>query len=291
MAGRIVRPPLGASQVHERGFAGAKLARMALQTALAATAALVAFGFALSTLERWLDRRQRHQLAWTIALLAFAAASTAQWAGAALGWSSASFRVFYLFGPIVSVPVLALGTVYLLAGRRAGDLTAAALVVLLSYAAGVLTVAPLTAAIDPDVFPQGSDVFGPLPRLLAGACSGVAAVVLVGGAMVSAARLVRRRASVRLAAANALIACGTVLLSAGGLLNSVADEMVSFAVMHAIGITVVFLGFLVATAPARPARSGPAPMLPAGSRAPSLAERPPQQLAGEASGDLVDELD
>jgi hypothetical protein len=287
--------------MHERGATGAKLDRMALQTALAATAALVALGFALSTLERWLDRRQRHQLTWTIALFAFAAASTAQWAGAALGWSSVSFRVFYLFGPIVSVPVLALGTVYLLAGRRTGDVATAFLVVVLPYAAGVLTVAPLTATIDPGALPQGSDVFGPLPRLLAGVCSGVASLVLIGGAVVSAARLVRRRATVRLAGANALIALGTLLLSAGGLLNSVADEMVSFAVMHAIGITVVFLGFLVASAPARPvgagARSGPAGMLPAGSRAESSAssassvERSPQQLAGEPPRDLVDELD
>jgi hypothetical protein len=156
----------------------------------------------------------------------------------------------------------------------------------------VLTVAPLTAPVDPGVLPQGSDVFGPLPRLLAGVCSGVASLVLVGGAVVSAARLVRRQATVRLAGANALIAFGTVLLSAGGLLNSVADEMVSFAVMHAVGITVVFLGFLVATAPVRVgARPSPAGMLPAGPPTGSSAERPPQQLAGEPPGDLVDELD
>ncbi|MGH9117517.1 MAG: hypothetical protein ACRD0A_06465 [Acidimicrobiales bacterium] len=222
-----------------------------MQTALAATAGLVAFGFALSTLERWVDHRRRYQLAWTVALFAFAVASAAQWAGAALGWNAVSFRIFYLFGPIVSVPVLALGTVYLLAGRRVGDRVGLVLLLVLPFAAGVLTVAPLTAAVDPDVFPQGSDVFGPLPRALAAVFSGVAAVVLVGGAVLSAVRLARRRTSRRLALANGLIAAGTLLLSAGGLLNSVADEMVSFAVMHAIGITVVFLGFL-ATTPAQP---------------------------------------
>ena len=42
-----------------------------------------------------------------------------------------------------------------------------------------------------------------------------------------------------------LIAVGTLLLSAGGALNSVADEMTSFAVTHAVGISVVFAGFLV----------------------------------------------
>ena len=222
---------------------------MPLPTALAATAALVAFGFALSTLERWLDHRRRYQLAWTVALFAFAVASAAQWAGAAMGWHAVSFRIFYLFGPIVSVPVLALGTVYLLAGRRVGDRVGLVLLLVLPYAAGVLTVAPLTGSIDPDVFPQGSDVFGPLPRAMAGLFSGLASLVLVGGAVWSVARLARRRTTRRLALANGLIATGTLLLSAGGLLNSVADEMVSFAVMHAVGITVVFLGFLATSAP------------------------------------------
>jgi hypothetical protein len=218
---------------------------MTAQLALAAVAALVSLAFALSTLERWIERRRRHELAWSISLFAFAAASTAQWAGATFGWGGPSFRLFYLFGPIVSVPVLALGTVYLILGARAGDRVAVVLFAVLWFAAGVLVVAPLTGPIDPDVLPQGSDVFGPLPRALAGVCSGVGALVVLGGAAWSAVRLARRRTTRRLALANGLIAVGTLLLSAGGLLNSVADEMVSFAVTHAVGITVIFAGFLV----------------------------------------------
>ena len=47
--------------------------------------------------------------------------------------------------------------------------------------------------------------------------------------------------------ANLLIAAGTLMLSAGGLLNSVLDEMEAFAVTLVAGITVLFVGFLVAT--------------------------------------------
>jgi hypothetical protein len=228
--------------------------RVTVQVALAAVAALVAFAFALSTWERWIDRRHRHELAWSISLFAFAAASAAQWAGAAFGWSGLNFRLFYLFGPIVSVPVLALGTVYLLFGARPGDRVAVVLYAVLFFAAGVLAVAPLVGPIEPTVVPQGSDVFGPLPRVLAGVCSGVGALVVLGGAAWSAVRLARGRTTRRLALANALIAVGTLLLSAGGLLNSVADEMVSFAAAHAVGITVVFAGFLVTNPSARRAQ-------------------------------------
>src|SRR4051794_10435715 len=41
---------------------------MSKEAALAAAATLLALAFALSTFERWLDRRRRHELAWTISL-------------------------------------------------------------------------------------------------------------------------------------------------------------------------------------------------------------------------------
>ena len=69
-------------------------------------------------LERWLVRRRPHELAWTISLLMFAVASAALWLAEAGGWSGPTFRAFYLFGAILNVPWLALGT-RLPAGRTA----------------------------------------------------------------------------------------------------------------------------------------------------------------------------
>ena len=74
-------------------------------------------------------------------------------------------------------------------------------------------------------------MFGPGPRIAAAVGSGVAALVIIGGALWSAAQLLagRRRSRAasapaipagRLALANVLIALGTLVLSAGGLLNS-----------------------------------------------------------------------
>src|ERR1700716_435924 len=44
-----------------------------VQSALAAGATLVAVAFAMSTFDRWLARRRRHELAWAVALVLFAA--------------------------------------------------------------------------------------------------------------------------------------------------------------------------------------------------------------------------
>lgn len=219
-----------------------------VQIAVAVAAALVALAFALSTYERWLARRRRHELAWSAALAMFAVASAALAAGAALGWDGVTYRVFYLFGAIADVPFLALGTVYLLAGPRAGDRAAAATALLAAFAAGVLAVAPFTHPLPRGDLVQGSKVFGPLPRALAGACSGVGALVVLGGAVWSAARVRDRRAVV----SNSLIAAGTLITGASGLLNSVLDAMTAFAVTLLVGISVLFAGFLVATAAPSP---------------------------------------
>ena len=96
-----------------------------MHEALAATATLLSVAFAMFTYERWLGRHRRHELVWTIALVMFALGSFGLWLGAALGWSEWSFKAFYLFGAILNVPFLALGTVYLLGGQRRGDVATA----------------------------------------------------------------------------------------------------------------------------------------------------------------------
>src|SRR5438034_2676661 len=72
-----------------------------MQSALAAGASLVACAFALSTFERWLERRRRHELVWSVALALFAVGAAFLWVGASTGWTVPVFRGFYLFGALV----------------------------------------------------------------------------------------------------------------------------------------------------------------------------------------------
>ncbi|MGH9223542.1 MAG: hypothetical protein ACRD2W_07090 [Acidimicrobiales bacterium] len=225
---------------------------MTVQTAMAAAATLVALAFAMSTFERWLDRRRRHELAWSVALALFAAGSASLWLGAGNGWNGPTFRAFYLFGAILNVPVLALGTVYLLGGNRRGDRWAAVVGLVSAFAVGVVVAAPLEASVPPDRLPQGSEVFGPLPRVLAAVASSGGALVVLAGAAWSAWRLRRGAGGRRLAGANLLIAAGTLVLAGSGILNSVLDEMEAFSVSLVAGITLIFGGFLVAVAVPRP---------------------------------------
>jgi hypothetical protein len=212
--------------------------------ACAIAAALVATAFALCTLERWLARRAHHDLAWTLAFTLFAVAAASLAVGAWGGWNGPTFRLFYLTGAVLDVPVLALGTIYLLANRRTADACACGVALFATFGVGVLVSTPFTHALPVHRLAQGSDVFGPLPRALAGVASGGATVVIVAGALWSAWRLRRGPRVV----GNVIIAMGVLVTGASGLLNSVAGAMTAFAVTLAVGVTIVFVGFLVASA-------------------------------------------
>lgn len=245
-----------------------------MNAALAAAAALVALAFSLSTLDRWLRRRRPHELAWTVALALFALGSFALWWAEADGWSLGAFRLFYLAGAVLNVPWLALGTVYLLAGPQLGDKVRTWLVLLSGFAAGVVLFAPTEAPVAGGELPTGKDVFGVAPRVLAAVGSGVAAVVIIAGALWSAWRVWRGRvpslgsarvvtAPGQLAVGNVLIAVGTLILSASGTLAGRLGKDRAFAVTLLVGIVVLFAGFLVASTHSR--RPLAVPTEPAGA--------------------------
>lgn len=215
--------------------------------ALAAGATVLSLAFVASTYERWLTRRTRHELAWTIALVLFACGAASLWIGATFGWNEVSFRFFYTFGAVLNVPVLALGTIYLLGGQRRGDRVAIGIAVVLAFAAGVITVAPInpTFQFDASTLPRGSAVFGVLPRACAALASTAGALVIFVGAIWSAARMRKNRP--RLVIGNLVIALGTTILSMSGLLNSLLGEMQAFGATLTLGVAVLFMGFLIST--------------------------------------------
>ncbi len=192
------------------------------------------------------------------------------------GWNPALFRLFYLLGGVVTVPVLALGTVYLVTPRRLADRVSLAVALFGAFATGVVLTAPLRGPLHADQLNEGREVFGVLPRVLAASASGLGALVVVVGALISGFGLLRaagRQAAGaalanlpattntvgvgtigarRLASANALVAVGTLLVSAKRpfVALSGSDE-VGFAAALACGLAVIFAGFLIATAAAR----------------------------------------
>jgi len=239
---------------------------------LPAVAAAASAAFAVAVLRQYAARRRPHQLAWGIALSMFAAASLALLAGVTAGWSPLSFKLYYLFGAILNVAWLALGTVELLAGRGGpGDrgvvprwirVTRRAYLVGLWAFTALAVVLVAAARVTPadlagKLLPEGKEFLPVAVRVLAVVGNVVGTVIVVGGAVASGLAMRSRRELRPRFEGTLLIALGVLLAASGGVFAFLAssDEL---ALGLALGASVMFLGFRRASAPVRPAvASGP----------------------------------
>ena len=207
----------------------------------AVLSAIVSAVFAGVLALRYARRRRPHQLVWTIGLAMFTLAAAAGVLARSGGATEAEYRLFYLFGAILNVAWLALGTTYLLAPRAArralwGLLAFTVLASVAVFASPV----DLSAAADTG---KGFDR-APLPRILAGLGSGLGSLVLVAGALWSAWRFLRARHEVRRALANVIIAAGVLVAAAGGTAAFTgASGVVEWT--NLAGVSLIFVGFLL----------------------------------------------
>jgi hypothetical protein len=205
-----------------------------VEALLAFAAALLALRLAGSLAARWRERRAPHLAVWSASLLAFAFASGALAWGAAYGWSSAAFRVYYLCGGMLTAALLGAGSL-LLSGRSW------ALPVVLVYAglaAGIAISEPLTEPVGGTTIPDASEHLDFVPaRLVAvlGNSLGTLAVVVI------ALQSARRRPL-----GNALILAGVLVAAGGSALFGLG--VAQSALSLALAVVLLYAGFV---APAR----------------------------------------
>lgn len=205
--------------------------------------ALVAGVFAVVVAVHHARTRRTALLAWAVGLAMFAVASVAGGLARSTVPTTGEYRTFYLFGAILNVAWLGLGTVLLLVASRTWRLVAFAFVLVLS---AVSLYAVLATSVDLSVaiatgrgFPDGS-----APRILAGVGSGLGSVALIGGALWSAWIFFRKRQNGRRAIANVIIAVGVFVVAAGGTVTLTGANNV-LEVTNLVGIAVMFAGFLL----------------------------------------------
>ena len=103
---------------------------MAAVFAVPLIAAVVGGVFAAVVGRQYLARRRPHQAIWALALAMFALAALFESAGQAFGWSDATYKGYYLFGGLLNVGWLGIGSLLLLTSPRAGQVAVIAMVVL-----------------------------------------------------------------------------------------------------------------------------------------------------------------
>ena len=167
---------------------------------------------------------------WAASLVAYALAAAALAWGAAHGWDGRAFRAYYLFGGLLTAPLLGAGSL-LLAGRRR------ALAVALVYAGlavGVAISVPLHGHFGGTAIPAAQDHLDFFPaRLLAILANSLGTLAVAGVAVAT----LRQRPL-----ANLLIVAGVAIAAAGSALGGLGAA--GGAVTIALGVLLLYLGFV-----------------------------------------------
>jgi hypothetical protein len=206
-------------------------------------AGVVGAAFAAVVGRQYLNRRKPYQAIWAVALAMFAAAALFETAGQASGWSDGTYKGYYLFGGLLNVGWLGLGSLLLLTSPRVGRSATIAMVVI-SIACLFAVVAAHTngALLKAQVPPRGAiDVPGALPLItnLGGS------LLLIGGAAWSAWAAARAGAPRNRVAGLAALAVGALIVAAGHSLAQARGVYLAQPLSEALGIGAMFVGYLV----------------------------------------------
>lgn len=208
---------------------------------VAFAAALVSLRLAAELVRRYVRSRSAELGAWAAALGAYAIAAGALAAGAAGGWHDATFRVYYLFGGLLTAPLLAAGSL-LRSGRGWARPVA---LVYAGLAAGCAIAAPLAHPVDGRSIPAATDHLHVFPaRVLAIAGNSLGTITVVAVALLT----VRRRPL-----GNALILAGVAAAAVGSSLSRLGEA--TTAALLAVAATLLYLG-VVAPVPTGALRPG-----------------------------------
>ncbi len=201
---------------------------------MALGSAVISGAFSVLVFRQFIDRKKPYQLAWGVGLALFTAASALYFVSELLGWPVPLYRMYFSLHPIL-VPILGLGTVYLLADKRVGH---AFLGYILIISAILLFHAATTSVMADKLIPGrviGGEAMPTFIRNLSFLFTIPGAAALIGGAAYS---WYKTRWSY-----NLLIAAGAVLMSLGGSLARLERPDPLFILLLA-GIAVMFGGFL-----------------------------------------------
>jgi hypothetical protein len=194
-------------------------------------AALLALRLAGAVVQRWRIRRSPDLAAWACGLGAYAAACAALAWAAAAGWDDRVFRTYYLFGGLLSAPLLGAGSLARAGVRVAGPLA----LVWVGLAVGVAIAEPLSQPVSGTAIPAAQDHLDWFPaRLLAvvGNTAGTIAIVVI------ALATFRRRPL-----NNVLLLLGIAVAAAGSALVGLGEA--GTAVFFAVAAALLYAGFMI----------------------------------------------
>jgi hypothetical protein len=193
-------------------------------------AALLTLRLAAELARRYRSRRTSAYLAWSASLATYALATGALAWGAAAGWNEWSFRAYYLFGALLTAPLLGVGSLLRIGIRLAGPIGLA----WIGLSIGLVPAVPLEPVSGTEI-PSAPDVLALWPaRVVAIVGNAVGTLAAVAVALLS----IRRRPL-----GNALLLAGIVVAALGTALAGLG--LVGTPLSVALAAALLYGGFVV----------------------------------------------
>ena len=204
---------------------------------------LISAAFAWAILARYrLKPQSYHLLWWGIGIGTYGLGTLIESLVTLFGWQSALFKAWYIAGALLGGAPLAVGTIYLLFGRRAGRIA----VVLLLAAVGVTSIFVILSPVridlvDPTML-SGKALAWQSIRRVSPFINSLAALFLVGGAIYSAIRFFGHPESRHVSIGNIFIAIGALLPGVGGMGSRMGHTELLY-IAEFIGVILIWVGY------------------------------------------------
>ncbi|HEX5081124.1 MAG TPA: hypothetical protein VFY40_03695 [Blastocatellia bacterium] len=204
---------------------------------------VISAAFAWIILSRYRLKRQSHHLLWWgIGIGIYGVGTLLESVVTLFGWQVALFKAWYIAGALLGAAPLAIGTIYLLFGRRAGHVA----VVLLGAAVSVTSIFVILSPVRMDlVDPKmlgGKVLAWQSIRRVSPFINSLAALFLIGGAIHSAIRFFRHPESRHVSIGNIFIAIGAILPGIGGMSSRMGHTELLY-IGEFIGVILIWIGY------------------------------------------------
>ncbi len=207
-------------------------------------AALAATFFAIDLFRDYSSKPRPHVAAYGTGISMFAIATWALFFGLTFVWNGPVYRTFFLLGAILNIPVLAIGSMFLVVGRKSGHIATIAVGALAAISTTLTLTVPFENplpghGIPVDIFPLGFS-----PRLFAIIGGALGSTVLITLSLVSVIRFWNKNRSI--VWGNALILLGVFAAAWRGTGLALGDGG-GFAFSLLLAVSLIWAGYKVAS--------------------------------------------
>lgn len=199
--------------------------------------------FAWVIFARYRRKPEAYQLLWWgIGVVTYGAGTLIESWNTLFGWSAPLFKAWYIAGALLGGAPLAIGSIYLLHGKRVGHIAVTVLVLVVGITSVFVILSPIRyELVDPHLLSSKVLAWQGIRRV-SPFLNTAAFLFLVGGAAYSAVRFFKDPAARNVSIGNIFIALGALLPGIGGMGSRMGHTELLY-IGEFIGVILIWVGY------------------------------------------------